>query len=336
MKRPIDHKRNSAVSFKLGREHGAISEVVVIDNRMIIISDNAVHETQLADEIDPERCDINLPQVIHRQILPYGNATSFIRETLAMGHALFDTHHLGEKFDKEKALSLTLKAAQDFAAMADIGNALNNDQEAGISELNSAVVGNQLRLPTIPNLYSRVGSYLAHARAVTLSLLAIVELFYPKPKPNDPWRRNLEEGLTEYLDKHGLAKGELQSIIQAIEFVNNARNAYEHPDASKSVMVTDFSVLPGGKYTKPRVTISFGREPIAECDVDYLTKLMLENLGSSFESLCAVLCDANIKPFGPVVTQVGLQPSDIATHGSRYTYHSHLKEGIDLVKRSDV
>jgi hypothetical protein len=330
MKRPIDIKRDGAGSFMVGEGAGAISEMIVIDDRMIILSQNGVHETQLADHVDPGRTDINLPQVIQRQILPYGNAAPFIRETLAMGHALFDTHHLGDKFDKKKALSLTLKAAHDFAAMADLKNSLKADQDAGIAKLELTVKGNQLRLPTMPNLQSRIGSYLAHARAVSLSLLAIVELFYPKPKANDPWRANLEKGLAEYLAGHELAKGAFEFSTHVIELVNDSRNAFEHPDATKSVTVTDFGVVPGGKYTKPRVKIVFGSKPLAECDVDYLIETVLENLGSSFEALSAMLCDANIEPFGPLVTQIGEQPPEMVARSSRYAYQSHFKEGVVL------
>jgi hypothetical protein len=273
---------------------------------------------------------MGLPQMIQREILPYGSDTTFVRESLLTAKALFDTHHLGTQFDKARALSSALKAVRDFAAMAELKHSLENDQNAAIAKLEGAVKGNQLRLPTIPNLTSRVGSYLAHARAVYLSLLAIVELFYPKKKSKDSWRATLESGLADYLSKNESARDVVAFAVQVMEFVNNARNAYEHPDTTKGVEVSDFAVVPGGLYRKPRVKIVSGSEVLADADVDYLTNKILENLAGAFESVCVVMCDANIKPFGPVETRVGQQPEEMARKGSKFVYQSWLREGVVL------
>jgi hypothetical protein len=89
-------------------------------------------------------------------------------------------------------------------------------------------------------------------------------------------------------------------------------------------------IVPGGKYRKPRVKIVFESKMLAEADVDYLTDTILKNLASAFEGLCAMICDANIQPFGPIETRVGEQPPSMAQKSSRYVYQSRLKEGIIL------
>jgi hypothetical protein len=45
MKRPIDIKRDGAGSFTLGGQPGeVISEMIVVDDRMIIVSNRAIYE----------------------------------------------------------------------------------------------------------------------------------------------------------------------------------------------------------------------------------------------------------------------------------------------------
>jgi len=148
-RRPIDLKRDSAGSFSIDEPGAKNNEILVIDDAMVIVSTKSVHRSQLADQIDPDRTDFHLPQMIQQKIIGYGSDAHFIAQTLVMARELFDPTHLGQDFKKNEALSLTLMAAKDFAAAADILASFESDQAISIQKLDNAIKGSSLSLPTI-------------------------------------------------------------------------------------------------------------------------------------------------------------------------------------------
>jgi hypothetical protein len=327
-KRPIDVKRDSAGSFSIDEPDGKIEVMLVIDDAMIVVSTKAVYRSLLADQVDPERTDFNLLKMIQQRILDYGSDAPFILQTLGMARELFDSTHLGEKFSKDKALSLALKAAHEFAAAADILTSFEADQIAGAEKLASAIKGSSLNLPTVKNLHSRLSSYLNHLRAACLALIEIAQLFYPKAKKNDGWRVAFDAGIKEFLERSQF-RGTAEYLCEYIEMMSNMRNAVEHPDSSKNAVVTDFRAIPGGFISKPRLVLIFKQKKIVDSDIDYFMKLFLGKTGEAFEDMCALLCDANIVPFGPVEARVVTEQAGESTGPRRYRYFSKFKQGFE-------
>jgi len=327
-KRPIDVKRDSAGSFTLDEPDGKIEQMLVIDDAMIIVSTKGVHRSLFADQVDPERIDFNLPQMIQQPIIGYGSETHFIRQTLEMARELFDTTHLGQEFDKKAALSLTLKAAYEFAAASDIFSEFKSDQVTGIEKLELAIKGSSLSLPTVKNLPSRVASYLNHLRAACLALVGIAQIFYPKVKRNDGWRVAFDKGIEKFLIDNEQFRGTAAFLCEYVEMMSNMRNAFEHQDKSKHAIVTDFRAIPGGGISKPRLVITFKGKKIVDSDIDYFMQIFLEKSGEVFEDMCALLCDANTVPFGPIETRVVTTQAPDSVGPRQYKYVSNFKDGF--------
>ena len=147
MKRPIDRKRESAGMFEIDGPPGErIVGVVVIGNRMAIVGAKGVYEAQMADGVDPERIDHNLPQAIQRQVMPYGCETPFIARTIMTAKELFNPAQLAIELDVPKGLSLAYDAAHEFAAMADIATTIKQYEERAAAELAQAKANNSLTL----------------------------------------------------------------------------------------------------------------------------------------------------------------------------------------------
>jgi hypothetical protein len=329
-RRPIDMKRDGAGTFSIDEPGAKIEEMLVIDDAMIIVSTKSVHRSVLADQIDPDRTDFNLPQMVQQKIIGYGSEAHFIAQTLVVARALFDTTHLGQGFKKDEALSFTLRAAKELSAAADIFASLESDQAAGIQKLDSALKGSSLSLPTIANLQSRVSSYINHLRSACLALVGIVQLFYPKAKNNDGWRLAFDKGVQPFLEKNPQFAGTTQFLCDFIERMSDMRNAMEHPDKSKSGTATDFCAVPGGGILKPRLVINFKNKKIVDSEIDYFMKLFLDKTGEVFEDMCALLCDANIVPFGPIETRVASEQPNNSLGPRNYRYLSQFKDGFQL------
>ena len=233
-RRPIDVKRESAGSFSLNEPGSEIESMLVVDHKLIIVSTKGVHQSLLADQVDPERKDFALPKMIQQRLIDYGSSEPFIAQTLLVAKELFDETYLKNVIDPGVALSLSLKAAREYAAAKDILTDLDNDQANGIEKLGGAVQWASFHLPSVPALESRVSAYLNHVRGACLALVGIVQLFYPKRRANDNWRAAFDVGMQGFVKENPAFSDTAKYLPEFIENASNLRNAVEHPDKSKS------------------------------------------------------------------------------------------------------
>jgi hypothetical protein len=117
--RPIDKVRNSALSITLPPDTGSISDMGEINGALHMIGGSAIYRVQLADEIDPERTNIAIPNT-HQKVLSYGTEFPYVRQTLMTARRLFSNNVLGSAFDYKTGINVSFEALHDLAAMHDI------------------------------------------------------------------------------------------------------------------------------------------------------------------------------------------------------------------------
>jgi hypothetical protein len=90
-KSPIDHLRESAGHVDIGTpdDQSAIKGFVKIDDELYIVKELGIYRFKLADEIDPDRTNAQIPNVQER-LLQYGAATPFVGRTFLTASKLFD------------------------------------------------------------------------------------------------------------------------------------------------------------------------------------------------------------------------------------------------------
>jgi hypothetical protein len=71
---------------------------------------------QLADEIDPQRTNIVLPNN-HQEVLSYGTELPYVRQTLMQARRLFKDKVLGPGFDYKAGIDLSFDALKDLTVM---------------------------------------------------------------------------------------------------------------------------------------------------------------------------------------------------------------------------
>ena len=69
IKRPIDRKRDSGGAFTVGSPGEIGVEMLVLGDRLLTIMTQGVYAVRMADSVDPDRTDINLPNVMTQQVL---------------------------------------------------------------------------------------------------------------------------------------------------------------------------------------------------------------------------------------------------------------------------
>ncbi len=146
-KTPIDLLREGGGVFQLGEPGDVIVEMLVLENRLLGVTQRAVYAANFADHVDPERTDINIPNIISQKLLAYGAEANFISETLLTGAELFNETYLGGKFNAKRALEIAWEAAQNLGSMMDIRTGFEQDQTTAIERLRSTRIGKSIELP---------------------------------------------------------------------------------------------------------------------------------------------------------------------------------------------
>jgi hypothetical protein len=292
--RPIDKVRNSALSVTLPPDTGGITDMGEISGALHMIGGSAIYRVQLADEIDPERTNIAIPNT-HQKVLSYGTEFPYVRQTLMTARRLFKDNVFGSGFDYKAAINLSFAALQDLAAMHDIYKDLRARFDKIAEDLkNLAVEKRSMTVPSMGDVRGETKAFLQKADHVEVALFNIAKLFYGD-EIGPRWFASLHKLASEkYGDNDGFTKF-VKAALPFLQFVRNARNAVEHPDQAKSVKVTDISLVPSGELNPPSIEVIHPETPQPSVALLTLMEYMADQLAGVFEITIAHLCGTNVQ-----------------------------------------
>ena len=117
---PIHRLRESAGSMKITTpdDDTPIREMISTGERLLVVKDKAIYEVTLADQIDPERTNLAVPNTVQR-VLSFGAQEAWVGKVVLIAREFF----LNSYFDPEsgsKAFNLLLGVAQDIAGAKEI------------------------------------------------------------------------------------------------------------------------------------------------------------------------------------------------------------------------
>jgi len=255
MKRPIDRKREAGGQMSVGTpdDQSAITTTVVIGKAMYIVKERGIYEIKLADQIDPDRTNIDLPNTQQR-VLNHGSNSALVGRTLLTASSLFKKSYLPERLDLEEALRLTFDILKDLAAMLDVMTEFEQEQRAAIESVGGAPQRGAIIVPTVGNVATICKEFIQKADHTLQRLLSIVRLFYGTDAG-----RKWYEGLSELiLSRYGQQDDFYRFLLEALpflKFIRNTRNCVEHPKADKRLVIQDFAVEPNGAVVAPTIEV---------------------------------------------------------------------------------
>jgi hypothetical protein len=301
--RPIDKIRNSGMTMTLPEDVGGITDMCEINGSLHMIGPNAIYRVQLADEIDPKRTNIHIPNT-NQKVLSHGTEFPYVRQTLMTAKRLFSNNVLGPTFDYKGAINLSFDALHDLIAMHTIHKELAGKLEEINERLKKLTVQQRsLAVPTAGNVRSLTDSYIQKADHVAIDLFNITKLFYA----NEIGKRWFESLYTLISRKYGDADGFtkfLNHVLPFLQFVRNTRNAMEHPDTTKSVKVTDILMSPSGELNPPCIEVIHPETPQTSLNLLTMFQHMTDHLASVFELMIAYLCGRHIQPRAGLELQI--------------------------------
>lgn len=288
-KRPIDIKRDAAAGMSIGDEDEPITGFVTFLKRMLIVKAKSIYEVKLADQIDPGRTNINVPNT-NQKVLDYGSETTFVGRTLLTAQELFKDRYLAMSSDEcGSCISFAFDAVKDVAAMHEIAIKMATQETVCLASIATLKAERgAVSVPSVGNVESRLKELIQKADHTLQSLFFIVKIFYPDQK-------NMFEGLAERMalifGKDDALTEYLMSNLKFIGTVRRARNAVEHPNDKQKIVCSDFLLQSDGTITPPLIELVDNKYSFGAMSLTKFMAEISEQVVNVFESMTAGLCD---------------------------------------------
>jgi len=108
-KRLIDRVRDSALSMQIGgQEDGGVSVMIDMGSALYVVKEHAIYAVRLADQVDPERTNVAVPNTQQR-IMSMGTHDPEVARIFLTAYTMFKSMHLGKDFPEGKAWSLAFE-----------------------------------------------------------------------------------------------------------------------------------------------------------------------------------------------------------------------------------
>jgi len=275
-----------------GPDDGALCKMISIGDQLYIVSEHAIFAVHLADKIDPERTNPDVPNT-NQRILSYGTKDPAVGRILLTAHAMFKADHLGRDFPEQKALSLAFDFLRDIAAMMDIHSTLVAAIQKTTTEVNDRVgTDRSVELPAVGDAENRCDAFAQKVGHAIDTMEEIARLFYPS-ELSKKWIDSLTRVAAQ---KHGndepLARF-MGEVRESLLFMRGIRNMIEHPREDARVIVHDFRLTADMNLVPPYVEIiNLASSPLSTFMADITEKLVWTG-----ELFVALLCGAKAKSF---------------------------------------
>lgn len=296
-------------------EEGNLEEFVQFNERLLVVNAKAVYEFILADMVDPDRTNPNIPNTQQR-VLSIGADSPLLGRTLLTAKTLFKPTYL-QDVDCDLAITRSLAAAKDAAAMQTALDRLI-EQQKGIEQ---AVTGTKLSagfaVPTIDNLEADVRSFIQRADHFVVSMLDIACQFYGnKAKHADALREHVA---AEYGAEDPFAQFAIHAA-NVLRYARDVRNAVEHPKEHEHLKIRNFHLLPDGTLTPPSIELVHPKRPHDSVHIDVFMARLLDALTGVFETLVGYLCDRRCAVADFPVFVEHFPPEKLGQKHVRYSY----------------
>ena len=303
-KRPIDRLRDGAGSFevKTPDDDSAITGMISTGDSLLAVKEKGVYAIKLADQIDPERKNINAPNTIQR-ILPYGSGEPWVGAVLLTGSELLKKEILDEHVDAECAMSLVIEIAQNIASAMELLDAFISSQKIELEKYDLEIKKDRsVLLPSMGGIPNKCKEFLQKSDHALDGLFKVVKVFYQNVGKGG-WESLKKEVEKESPSIDNFAEV-LSQMLPFLQFVRNARNCVEHPRNEHKIVATDFSIDADNKLLSPLIEVVHPKTPQAPVPVVNFMSQIVDNIVDIVELMLAFICNRHIRPISGFPVQV--------------------------------
>ena len=315
-KRPIDRKRESGGMAEIGtKDDGAILEMPKIGERLIVIKEKSIYEFMMADDIDPERTNINLPNNIHKLIINQGTESELVSRTFLTAKTLIKSEYFTNNINTTKALSLSLDLLQEMAVLEkEIDDYLDKEREVSDEYEEKRNKPVSYSIPSIGDIETRCKTIFQKADHVEQIMIEIITLFYP----NDGLKKQ-----SQFPNFYDILKSKYGENDPFPKFVNTTldfmkkirafRNAFDH--RLNTAKVFDFELQIDSNVLSPTIELNHKDSKLKRQSLSEFLKIIIPNLIFIFENTIAYMSN---KTFTPNLMAQGIR--EIPENKRRYKH----------------
>jgi hypothetical protein len=320
-RRPIDKLRDGAGSFEIKTpdDDSAISEMISTGDRLFVVKGKGIYEVKLADQVDPKRTNISVPNTFQR-VLPYGADDPWVGAVVLTGRHLLLSSCSPSTVASNSAFGLVLEIAEDIARAHQLVEHYREAEGAAMESLDPKIQKDRsVLVPSIGNVESRCNEFLQRSDHALRELFRLVQMFYPDVGSGG-WKglKKKIDGGPQDVDNFSQFLAEMVPFLQQIR---NARNCVEHPRSEQRLVVEDFSIDPKNILFPPMLEIIHPKTPINRLPVSTFFTQTLQNIVRVVELMVVFLCARHVSPIaGFPVHVVEFPPEHRKSAHVRYGY----------------
>ena len=302
--RPIDKLRSGAGSLEISTpdDDSAISEMISINDRLLVVKGKGIYEIKLADQVDPDRTNIGVPNTIQR-ILPYGAQDSWIGAVVLTANHLFQSPCLPSDINGAEAFAVVLEIAKDIAGAHELVEKYCDAENVAARSLDPKIRKDRsVIVPALGNIETRCNEFLQRSDHALRELFRLVRMFY-SDVGSGGWvgLKTKIDGESKDIDNFPQF---LDETVPFLQLIRNARNCVEHPRPEQRLVTVDFSVDARNVLLPPTVEIIHPRTPLPRVSVNAFVTQTFKNLVRVVELMVVFLCARHVSTIGRFPVQV--------------------------------
>lgn len=309
-KRPIDNKRESGGTTQVGDNlDGAIVEMTEVNGRLFVIKERSIYEMITADDIDPERTNISIPNYIPKLVIDLGSESEMVSRTFLTAKNLFKTEYIETIIDFGKVQKLSVEIVQELSILDKEIREYLEQEKIEISHFEERQKQEKpISLPSIINLESTCKTIFQKADHVEQVLMEIIVEFYPN------------EGLTKqshfpiFYDVLQKLYGTednfsdfVMSTLNIMKIIRELRNGLDH--RLKTTDVRNFEFLPSSEILLPTIELDSRNAKMKKSFLSQILPILEKNLISIIEVTFTYLTEKHLKKniFGYQVREIPIE-----------------------------
>jgi hypothetical protein len=319
------HSRDSAFSFTLNNPDDStpIKEMLSLGKYLYLITEKCTYRVQMADQVDPERQNSDLPPVFQQKLFDLGTGSELLRRTLMQARVLFRKDFLC--IDPDKAMELTLEVLVELAALHEVSKNFASSEQAAIDKMEASLSKDRSQMvPSAGNVQTQCKTFVQKADHFAAKLMEIVRLFYVEQKGKN-WDDLQAMAKGRYGDSDPFCEV-LKIAIPVLKLVRNTRDCLEHH--LPGVVVRDFEPEPDGRIAVPTIEVNFRGSLLERTSISTFMLQFSKHLLDTFEMFAAHMSSKHMKPFAGMPMEIGLVPEDVQNSWHvRFAYGMYDQNG---------
>ncbi len=278
--------------------------MVSIGDVLYIVKEQGIYLVKLADSIDPERLNKNIPNTQQRVLL-YGSESELVGRTFLTANTLLKQKNFSSTFNCERALKSSFDAMKDIVEMYEGMMSFKLAEKKEIDAFNSREQSQgSLVMPAIGNVLERCKTYFQKADHASSNLLNIVKLFYGKAVVADGFESLAKLTMNKYGENDAFTMF-VKNVAPKLQYIRNIRNSLEHPrPPSQIANIIDFNLGVDGKIAAPIMQVNYRKEKYSPVTISQFMESLVDGLSEIFETMLAHLCSKHVQNFSTFPIQV--------------------------------